>query len=241
MTGVSGKAFLALTAGALVLLAVGGAGGYGLRVQQDRAVREAALRARLLHHAEGAAYRSRLSHFAALPDGPTTIMLGDSLTGGAQWQELLGASVANRGIGGDTVAGVRARLAQSVPPSTRRVFLMIGFNDMIQASGSPQTAARDTAAIVAALTGKTVYLQSVLYTQDPAANARIRRLNGLNRDLCARGPCTYLDIGAALQPAGVMPPELSYDGVHLNGEAYRRWAAVIRPLVVAGQARDAAA
>lgn len=233
MRPVSGKTLLALAAGAVVLLAVGGAAGYGLRALHDRARYEAALRERVLHRAEAGSYRSRLSHFAALPDGPTTVMLGDSLTSGAQWSELLGTPVANRGMGGDTVGMVRARLASSVPPSTRRVFLMAGINDMIQADSSPSAAARQTAAVVQALKGKTVYVQSVLYTRDPAVNARVRTLNSLNRDFCATGACTYLDIAAAIQPDQVMPPEISYDGVHLDGAAYERWAAVIRPRMAA--------
>ncbi|HZV20619.1 MAG TPA: GDSL-type esterase/lipase family protein, partial [Hyphomicrobiales bacterium] len=59
------------------------------------------------------------------------VMLGDSLTKRAQWAEITGCPfLANRGIGGDTSAGVLSRLEESLKLRPRAVFLMIGINDI---------------------------------------------------------------------------------------------------------------
>src|ERR1700719_953485 len=61
----------------------------------------------------------------------TIVMLGDSITEAAPWDELTGCrSIVNRGIGGDTTGGVLARLGDVVKLRPRAVFLMIGVNDI---------------------------------------------------------------------------------------------------------------
>ncbi len=188
---------------------------------------------RLADPSHSAAYLHRSSLFRTLPSGPTTVMIGDSLTASGNWDELLGPSVANRGISGDTTLGVLNRLAGSIPPSTRRVFLMIGTNDLKNYHARPKAVAAQTARIVEQLASKQVYLQSVLLTRSPVQNARIRDLNSLNQALCATGVCTYVDLNAVVAPNGTLSRQVSVDGLHVGGEGYRLWADRIRPLIAA--------
>lgn len=183
-------------------------------------------------------YRGRVSQFRELQSKPTTIMVGDSLTSNGNWNEWLGPSVANRGISSDTALGVLNRIEASTPPSTKRVFLMIGLNDLQNYRVPPAKVAGWTAQTVGRLKGRQVYLQSVLYTRRPKLNERITALNALNRQLCETGVCTYVDLNSTIAPDGILPPDLTFDGRHLAGRGYRLWADAIRPLVTGAPVAD---
>lgn len=59
------------------------------------------------------------------------IMLGNSLTAGANWSELLGRSfVVGRGIPGDITAGYLARLNNIIQLKPKLVFILGGLNDI---------------------------------------------------------------------------------------------------------------
>jgi len=67
-----------------------------------------------------------------LSPGPQAIVfLGDSLTSACEWHELFGnnLTILNRGIGGDTSAGVLKRIPTVAVLRPAAVFLMIGTND----------------------------------------------------------------------------------------------------------------
>ena len=56
-------------------------------------------------------------------DSRTIVMLGNSITNGCEWAELLGNSnVVNRGISGDTVEGIQARLGSIIKAAPAKFF-----------------------------------------------------------------------------------------------------------------------
>jgi lysophospholipase L1-like esterase len=58
-------------------------------------------------------------------------MLGDSITAGVSWNELLGVNyVANRGIGGDTTDGFIRRMESIYELEPETCFIMGGINDI---------------------------------------------------------------------------------------------------------------
>ena len=84
---------------------------------------------------EGPYYQSKLAFFRA-------VMLGDSLTEGIDWRELFpDVKILNRGIGGDTSAGVLNRLDEVIGRHPKIVVLMIGANDLRMGVPVPQVAA----------------------------------------------------------------------------------------------------
>lgn len=162
----------------------------------------------------------RLDQFRALQAStPTVVMLGDSLIENGEWAEWLGPGVINRGIGQNTTRDVLVRL-DAVPRSPVAV-LMIGSND-IEAGAEPDEVSSRTATIIERLARK-VLLVSVL-PRSGQRNDQTERLNALNEELCEKGHCTYVDLYPPLAPSGELDPSLTRDGVHLNGEGYRRWA-----------------
>ena len=79
-------------------------------------------------------YKHKKSQFEALAnvDRYDTVMLGDSITDEARWDELLNSStIQNRGISGDTTSGVLDRL-DSTNKNIKKVFIMVGINDIMR-------------------------------------------------------------------------------------------------------------
>ena len=77
-------------------------------------------------------YLSKVSQFNELKDSDkfSIVMIGDSITDGAEWYELLkNNEVQNRGIGGDTTKGILDRL-DTINKSIKKAFIMIGINDI---------------------------------------------------------------------------------------------------------------
>ena len=78
-------------------------------------------------------------------------MLGDSLTAQREWNAMLGEPlVANRGIDGDTAAGVLARIGDNADFRGDTVVIWIGTNDVLQGGAAGPVAER----IIEAARGK---------------------------------------------------------------------------------------
>lgn len=77
-------------------------------------------------------YHQQVSHFKTLPNVKGDIIfIGNSITEGAEWSELLGDNrIKNRGISGDITAGVIHRIDDVALRKPAKVFLMIGINDL---------------------------------------------------------------------------------------------------------------
>jgi len=71
------------------------------------------------------------------------LMLGDSLTAQGEWNAMLGEPlVANRGIDGDTAAGVLARIGDDADFGGDAVVIWIGTNDVLQGGAAGPVAER---------------------------------------------------------------------------------------------------
>lgn len=161
------------------------------------------------------AYRARVSHFATLPRTARVLMLGDSITDNAEWSEMVPGAV-NRGISGDTTAGVLARLP--IMPKSETAFLLIGLNDLLQGS-TPEAAASNVAEILKGIQAKRVFLIPTMLTKDAFLNGKVRSLNALTASHCV-GRCSIADLNPVLAPSGFLKPEFTEDGFHLNGAGY---------------------
>jgi lysophospholipase L1-like esterase len=80
-------------------------------------------------------------------------MLGDSLTAFVQWPDLFpDTSIANRGIAGDTIKDIAARIGPIIRMRPERVFIMAAANDLIIGS-SPEEVFVIYSDVVSALRG----------------------------------------------------------------------------------------
>ena len=166
----------------------------------------------------------------------SVVMLGDSLTEGAQWAEITGCGyLANRGISGDDSAGVLRRLDGVTSLKPAAVFLMIGVND-IGAGVSADTIADNTRGIIERLikAGAKVYLSPVLPVTGNSRkiNPKIDEVNRAYLKIAKETKAIVVDFRADMRDGdGFLKEEFSRDGLHLTAEGYRVWRDAIAPLV----------
>jgi lysophospholipase L1-like esterase len=184
------------------------------------------------------AYNRRVELFASYDvQAGDVVMLGDSITEGADWPALFPrVRIHNEGIGGDDTDGVLRRLALVTDRRPSKVFVMIGTNDIGKGAHSVDEIVRNTATIVDQIRAESptteIYLQSVL----PRRRRRADQVSGVNRGIEAlardRG-ATWIDLRPIFdQGDGAMDLRLAPDALHPNAEGNRRWAEFLAPFVV---------
>ena len=201
------------------------------------------LRAAWLHNNSArvdAEFIIRQSQFVMLsvPEGSRPIVfLGDSLTAECEWREMFGnnALILNRGIGGDTSAGVLKRAASVAALQPAAVFLMIGTNDALKLDYRPDDTIQKDRAIVQTILqgspGTKIYLESILPTRNPKFNRWSGNVNDGIRGLADGNTVAYLDIRAAFVDDGALNSNFTEDGIHLNGAGYQCWKRQLDPIV----------
>jgi lysophospholipase L1-like esterase len=184
--------------------------------------------------------RAELFHAFAGAVRRDVVMLGDSLTDRGEWWELLERPVANRGIAGDTIAGVAARLDDVVALAPRAVFVLIGVNDLLEGA-APEAMAERHARLIAELRRRLprarIVVESLLPIREalvaldePLASAAVVRANQLCRLGALSAGADWLDLTPVLaDAAGELDARYSSDGLHLSAAGYRAWAAALRP------------
>ena len=189
-------------------------------------------------------YYQRATLFEALPTSKSDIIfLGNSITNGGEWAELLrNPHAKNRGISGDTTQGVLDRLSTITKGKPSKIFLLIGTNDLSRGK-SVDEVAKNVAKIVERVKRESpktkLYVQSV-FPVNPKFNKflghmnrqkDIAVLNAKIKVVAARHGVTYIDVYKSLviPSTDVMNPEYTNDGLHLLGKGYQKWVDVLKP------------
>lgn len=192
----------------------------------------------------GTYYDQRKSLFEILPDTKNEIVfLGNSITDGSEWSELLQNSHAqNRGISGDTSEGVLFRLYQVTRVKPAKVFLLIGINDLAR-NISPDTVYVNICRIVSTIRTQSpktkVYVQSILpvnntfktFGSHTSRTPQVKDLNEKLKNICPKLGATFVDLFSELKNPNddLLNPMYTNDGLHLLGEGYKVWGKVIKP------------
>ncbi|MEM5570882.1 GDSL-type esterase/lipase family protein [Aliarcobacter butzleri] len=177
-------------------------------------------------------YIDKSSQFKVLSknDKYKIVMIGDSITDGAEWYELLNIdNIQNRGIGSDTTDGVLRRL-DTINKSIEKVFIMIGINDIAMYKSIDEIY-NNYVKIIDALEKKSVkiYIQSTLYvgknySNSKSINLKVDELNKKLEELAKNKDLIFINLNKILAPNGYLDNEYTNDNIHLNGEAYLLWA-----------------
>ncbi|NMF62329.1 G-D-S-L family lipolytic protein [Brasilonema octagenarum UFV-OR1] len=188
-------------------------------------------------------YLHKKSQFEILPKSDSGIIfLGDSLTDEGEWGELLeNPNLKNRGISADTTDSVLNRLNAVVASKPKKLFLMIGINDFINAHKSVEQTLTGYKQILTELRNQTpntkVFLQSVLpvnnqvtrYWQD---NKNVWQLNLQLREVAKEFSYEYIDVFSHLSDSqNQLDTRYTQDGLHLNGQGYLMWKQAIEKYV----------
>ena len=177
-------------------------------------------------------YLSKVSQFNELKNNDkfSIVMIGDSITDGAEWYELLkNNEVQNRGIGGDTTNGVLDRL-NTINKSIKKAFIMIGINDIGRYKRVDEIY-NNYIKILEDLEKKDikVYIQSVLYVgknypNSDYFNKEVKNLNKKLEQIAKDKNIDFIDLNSILAPNNYLEKKYTDDEIHLNGKAYILWA-----------------
>jgi len=183
-------------------------------------------------------YYQRKSLFELLPDDPEEIIfLGNSLTNGCEWQELFNnPKIKNRGINGDYTVGVLNRLDEIVRAKPKKIFLMIGVNDLgrdipVDTVIKNYQKILDTIKIRSPKTE--IFMQSVLPDNLEISPNRqpiqlILDLNKKLKILASKNDITFIDLYPSfIDKNGYLDSSLTNDGLHLMGKGYLIWKKII--------------
>lgn len=190
-------------------------------------------------------YARRATLFDLLPVySSDIIMLGNSLTDGAEWNELFdNCHVKNRGIVGDIIPGFFERLEPILKGQPRKIFIMGGVNDISHgvSADSIVSAMTQVVTTIQARCPKTeIYVQSMLPFNN---DVRLWKLlkgreqvvvdgnKGLE-SMCKRLGVTFINLYPLfVGENGKMKPGYTNDGLHLMGGAYLIWRDALLPYI----------
>lgn len=183
-------------------------------------------------------YERWVSQFEEVPVQPgDTVFLGDSLTEFGAWSELFpDQDVRNRGIAGDTTAGVLQRLDQVIEGRPGQVFLMIGTNDLFAGVPEAEIVANVVQIVGAIQVGSPatdIYVLSVL-PRGARFQAQVESLN-TSMERAIRDRATWVNLYPLfLDEAGSsIDDRYSNDELHLTGAGYLVWRDAIQDLMAA--------
>lgn len=184
-------------------------------------------------------YAERRELFESLPGQKKAIVfLGNSITERGQWAELLPRqALQNRGIGGDNTFGVLARLQATISAKPKKIFLLIGINDIGRGHPVGIIAANYQRIVDSIKRGSPttrLYAQSVLPLNEKLLKAAyllgkkdsILLLNIAIAAIAAKAGITFINLHPLFADAGGnLKEEWTTDGIHLRPRAYVRWVA----------------
>lgn len=160
-------------------------------------------------------------------------MVGDSLTMYGLWNEFWpDLVVLNRGIGSDTSEGLVARIDTIAACSPKKVFIMIGTNDIATGVAREDTIAniQEIVELTAeSLPNAEIYLQSVLPRTSKLTNdveAMNSELQPMCEKLASQGiNVEWIDLYPLyIDQSGAPASELfAQDGYHMSGMGYQTW------------------
>lgn len=171
---------------------------------------------------------------AVVPGSGGVAFLGDSITHGGRWDLLLPTvSTRNFGISGERTDHLLTRLEPLIALQPKKLFILIGTNDLTKGVGLP-TIAQNVDQLIARLKNETsceIYLQSVLPRAKKFAE-RIKSLNELYRNVADKHAVTFVNLYPLFDNGeGQLRAELTDDELHLLGPGYDIWRKAIHDLV----------
>ncbi len=174
------------------------------------------------------------------------IMLGNSLTHGGVWTELLGRNnVLEMGITGDVLRGYEARLNYVFRYNPKIVFIMGGLNDIynwtpvedifnVYVRIIKQFKAKNIIPVIQLTTYAAQNYakdQGVKPEVNAGRNREVDKLNKLLSDYAKLNKIDCIDLLPSISQAGFLKDEYTWDGIHFNARPYRIWAREVEKIL----------
>ncbi len=188
-------------------------------------------------------YARRATLFDELPIGKKDIvMLGNSLTDGCEFHELLGnRHIKNRGIVGDIIQGLIDRIDPIVQGQPRKLFIMCGVNDIshdVSADSIARAMERLVLIVKQGSPRTKIYLQSLLPFNNDVREWKLLKgrdhivvqANQLLEQVARRHGVTWINLYPLFaDDQGRLRADLTNDGLHLMGKGYLIWRDALAP------------
>jgi lysophospholipase L1-like esterase len=187
-------------------------------------------------------FKAKVEQFRSYPNATTDIIfVGNSITAGTDWSELLGNSnCRNRGISADITFGVLERLDEVTEGKPAKVFVLIGINDISR--NVPDSFIIDNYRkiihrIKAASPATKIYFHTILPVNADVAppknqyhkDEHIMNVNAALKKLGAAEKITVIDLHPHfLDAAGKLDKQYTIDGLHLNAAGYKIWSSILK-------------
>lgn len=196
-------------------------------------------------------WSERVNAFMQITRPPLTadLFIGDSITEGLDLNYFFGDStMINMGIGGDFTEGILRRLEPVARIQPKRIFLLIGINDVLKrlhVEGICERQKEIVQALQKASPQSAIYIQSVLpIHSDYRVKEGLKRIttehvleeiqtiNTTLEETCRAAGVTFIDLYPAFTDSrGQLQSELTYDGLHLNNNGNQVWTTLLRPML----------
>ena len=182
-------------------------------------------------------YVRRATHFDDLPVyHRDIIMLGNSLTDGAEWNELLREPyVKNRGIIGDIIQGLYERMEPILKGKPRKIFILSGVNDVshgVDGDSIGRVMEKLIVLIKQRCPRTEIYLQSMLPFNTDVQMWKLLKDreqvvidgNKAMEEVAKRQGVTWINLYPLfVDKNGKLREDLTNDGLHLLGPGYLIW------------------
>lgn len=193
-------------------------------------------------------YQDKLHQFAQMRpiDSTDVVMLGDGLTEYAgDWNVLLRwKHIRNRGIAGDAISGLSARLSQVMKGHPKKVFVMIGIRNILDGMAPSVLVDRYASMLsdMRRMSPKTkVFVQSVLPITESYGKEELKgktnvvaQVDRSLRVYCEKNGISYINLFKSFVRRGTneMRRELTSDGLELTPFGYKLWAFELKKYLI---------
>lgn len=172
----------------------------------------------------------------ALPiDTADWVFVGNSLTSNFPVEEMMGPGLKNRGIAGNKTGDILQRIESIAQYRPAGILVEAGINDLNEKKSVKEIFINYKSIIDLireVSPGTQIIIQSTLpvcKTSLPLMPG-VDSLNNLLKECCWRYGLDYLDLHKVLRKGNGLDSACTWDGIHLNYEGYRRWAAEVKKL-----------
>ena len=166
------------------------------------------------------------------------VFVGDSITARSEWQEFFpDYTVLNRGIDSDVTEGVYHRLSSVTKTNPKKVFVMIGINDIRQHIDFDESLTYYSllmSELKTSLPDSEIYIQSILpvHSKTGISNKEVANRNASIKELAEHYQLTYINIFDDMIDENYdLPTDYSVDGVHMTGAGYQVWLNKLRDYI----------
>jgi lysophospholipase L1-like esterase len=165
-------------------------------------------------------------------DSITIVMLGNSLTAYADWNELLGREdVQNLGVADFSIKQLSWLLGNWVIASKPNLCFVNGGQEDIMLGVPVERIVEDYSQILDSLqhNGIQPVVQSVLLRwEDAEGNRKADRINQLLKAICYERNIDFINLNTVLSNLNGLKPQYTTDGMHLNSKGYELWSIILK-------------